>query len=208
MHNSSSSYWESYYSKHRDAAQPSFFAQFIAPFLTKGKSLVEIGCGNGRDSLFFAHQELNVQAIDQCTEEVAYLNDKHTDKPNITFHAGDMGMLANYGTIDYLYSRFSIHSVNREIENKVFQWASDNITNDGLFFIEVRSINDELYGQGTEVGKHEFSTDHYRRFIELSEITALSKTHGFNVLYSLESQGLAPYKDEDPAVIRLILQKK
>lgn len=207
MHNSSSTYWESYYAKHRDAAQPSFFAQFIAPFLQKERSIVEIGCGNGRDSLFFAHQALKVQAIDQCKEEVAYLNEKHSDKGNIQFHTGDMAQLEDYGHIDYIYSRFSIHSINRDTEAKVFDWAKENLSNGGLFFIEVRSINDELYGQGTEVGKHEFSTDHYRRFIEMEEIVALSLAHGFRILYRLESQGLAPYKDEDPAVIRLILQK-
>ena len=207
MQNKSSTYWESYYAKHRDAAKPSYFAEFVAPFLEKNKSLVEIGCGNGRDSLFFAHQQINVQAIDQCKEEVAYLNEKHSDKANIQFITSDMSLLQDYGQIDYLYSRFSIHSINRDTEAIVFNWAKENLSKGGLFFIEVRSINDELYGEGTEVGQHEFRTDHYRRFIDLEEITALSEKSGFRVLYSIESQGLAPYKEEDPSVIRLILQQ-
>ena len=208
MNQSSKAYWESYYQKHRNPGPPSPFANFVRPFLTPGKRLAELGCGNGRDSSFFASEQgVNVTSFDQCQEELDYLNQRYADSPNLKFVAGDMGKLASLTGLDYVYSRFSIHSIDRETEAKVLRWAYDNLSENGLFFIEVRSVNDELCGQGEQVGENEFVTDHYRRFVVKEELEAAAAQAGFRQLYSLESQGLAVYKDEDPAVIRLILQR-
>jgi ubiquinone/menaquinone biosynthesis C-methylase UbiE len=207
MNQTSKSYWENYYAKHRNPGPPSPFAQFATPFLSNGGKLLEIGCGNGRDSSYFAELGLQVTSVDQCSDELDYLNDKYAESPNLKFTAGDMGELPTLGPLNYVYSRFSIHSVDRATEARVFNWAAANIVDGGLFMIEVRSINDQLCGQGEKVGEHEYRTDHYRRFVVKSEIEQLAKDKGFRVLYSLESQGLAVYKDEDPAVIRLVLQK-
>lgn len=206
MNLDSTAFWKAYYQKHKDPAGASLFANFVLPFLQPGEQLLEIGCGNGRDSVFFAQHGVAVSAIDQIEEEVVYLNQKYEEVPNLKFQAGNMGDLSTMPA-QYIYSRFSIHSVNREIETQVFKWAADSLATNGLFFIEVRSILDELCGQGTEVGKYEYVTDHYRRFIEVKEIQQKALDHGFRILYCLESAGLAPYKTEDPVVIRLVLQK-
>ncbi len=36
-------------------------------------SLLELGCGNGRDALFFAKNKIQTTAIDQVSEEISYL---------------------------------------------------------------------------------------------------------------------------------------
>lgn len=205
MNTTSKHFWEEYYAKHRNPGPPSFFAQFVSPFMKKGDKLVEIGCGNGRDSTHFAENEVEVTAVDQCQNEVDYLNEKFAGLTNLNFVAGDMAELGDLGPLDKIYSRFSLHSVPMEVEKKVFKWAASQLKPGGMFLIEVRTINDELCGQGTKVGENEYSTDHYRRFIVPTEMEANAEAAGFRVLYSLESQGLAPFKDQDPAVLRLIL---
>ena len=51
-------YWDEFYEvEHKEIGQPSLFAKFIFDsFLNKkeSKNLIEFGCGNGRDSLYFA----------------------------------------------------------------------------------------------------------------------------------------------------------
>jgi len=207
MTKESKSYWESYYSSHRDPVPPSLFAEFVCPFLRQGNRLLELGCGNGRDSVFFAEHHIRVNALDQCSQEIGYLNKKFAAIDHLEFVEGNMEAPPFSNKFDYIYSRFSLHSINADAETAVFDWSYDLLEKNGLFFIEVRSIHDALYGQGTEVGHHEFVTDHYRRFIELEEMIAKAANSGYNLLYSLESQGLAPYKTEDPMVIRLIFQK-
>lgn len=61
-------------------------------------SLLELGCGNGRDALFFAKNKIQTTAIDQVADEISYLA-KHcatTTKgiANPHFIAGDFTNLS------------------------------------------------------------------------------------------------------------------
>ncbi len=206
--NSSSNYWENYYSKHPEPSNCSPFANFVTPFLQKGKRLIELGCGNARDSKHFAQYGTNVLAIDQCKKEIAFLSEKFKDIKNLKFTAADMTNLTELEKSDYLYSRFTIHAIDRSGEERLIKWAASNLKANGLFFVEVRSVKDELFGQGEALGDNAFFTDHYRRFIVLKELINQFSKNGLEVIYSLESKGLAPYKTQDPVVIRIIAQKK
>jgi cyclopropane fatty-acyl-phospholipid synthase-like methyltransferase len=205
---SSSKYWEDYYSKHPVPTNCSPFADFVTPFLKQGKRLIELGCGNARDSKHFAKQGTNVLAIDQCEKEIGFLAEKFEDLENLKFEAGDMTNLTGFEKSDYLYSRFTIHAIDKSGEERLIKWASSNLKTNGLFFIEVRSVKDELFGQGKALADNAFFSDHYRRFIVLEELINRLSENGIEVIYSLESKGLAPYKTKDPVVIRIIGQKK
>lgn len=207
MNIESKSYWEKYYSTHQNPSEPSPFCKFVMPFIQAGKSMIELGCGNGRDSVSFSKKDIHLTALDQCPTEIKYLSTTYVELSNLQFMACDMSEIDGIQNIDYIYSRFSLHSINNKQESKVINWAYKSLNPSGLFFIEARSINDDLYGQGEKIGKHEFITDHYRRFIDMNELISNCKSIGFIVLYAIESQGLARYHDEDPSVIRLILQK-
>jgi SAM-dependent methyltransferase len=200
-------FWENYYSNHQIPTDESFFARFVIPFLNEGDTLFEIGCGNGRDSVFFAKQGMKVTAFDQCEKEVGFLNDEFSDLKDLLFKAGDFTNLGEQGKVKNIYSRFSLHSVALEKEINTLNWASRSLEENGLFFIEVRSVFDELCGEGTEVAKNSYVTDHYRRFLEIEPFAQRLEEAGFKILYKLQSKGLAPYKTEDPVVIRIIAQK-
>ena len=82
-------YWRDFYSRHKIGVEPSLFAKLVyknyllesincdTNKYTKSNapSLLELGCGNGRDSLYFANNGIDTTAIDQVQEEVEYLND-------------------------------------------------------------------------------------------------------------------------------------
>ena len=49
-------YWKSIYSKQSEGERPSLFAIYIADnYDLEGKNLIELGCGNGRDAIYFAN---------------------------------------------------------------------------------------------------------------------------------------------------------
>lgn len=119
------SYWTKFYAKHKVGGKPSLFAQFVwdsylrqmqadknvkartnTQINTKSShtphtgtiSLLELGCGNGRDALFFAKNKIQTTAIDQVVDEISYLA-KHcatTTKgiANPHFIAGDFTNLS------------------------------------------------------------------------------------------------------------------
>ena len=47
-------YWNQYYQNRICSTDPSPFARYVATLVDPGKTLVDLGCGNGRDALFFA----------------------------------------------------------------------------------------------------------------------------------------------------------
>ena len=200
-------YWEKYYATHREPTPCSNFAKFVLPFLKPDHLLLELGCGNGKDSIHFARNGVNVLAVDQCTKEMHFLSEKFAELPNIDFTSGDMTALEGVPNPDYVYSRFTLHAIDLEGEKKVLSWVSKNLNPKGLFLIEVRSVNDELYGQGTPMPDNAYFTDHYRRFEVLDELEQRIKDTGLEVIYKLESKGLAPYNDKDPSIIRIIAMK-
>ena len=70
-------------------------------------------------------------------------------------------------------------------------------------FIETRTINDEIYGKGKKIGKHEYVTSHYRRFIDPRDLKKkLSKFT--KILYFKESKNYAKFKNQNPWILRVI----
>ena len=59
-------YWDNFYIK-KNKIKESSFARFVLSKVKKGKikkSLIDIGCGNGRDSIFFSKNNFCVTGID------------------------------------------------------------------------------------------------------------------------------------------------
>ncbi len=199
-------YWEDYYKNHQDPGDESPFARFVMPFLNATDSLYELGCGNGRDSIFFEKFGINIIAFDQCKNEVDYLNTQYKTE-NLSFEEADFTNIGKRPLVENIYSRFTLHSVNLEQEIRTLNWAYETLKARGLFFIEIRSVHDELFGKGDALSDNSFVTDHFRRFVKLESFILRLEKAGFNILYKLQSKGLAVYKSEDPMVIRVIVQK-
>ncbi len=207
-YNRDTEYWNTYYAKKPDNLFPSLFAKSIIEKLEKKGTLLELGCGNGRDSIFFIENGLQVTAIDASEEAICKLNEMYSDRAE--FVCGDFVCLPQIFTnkFCYCYSRFSIHAIDKKQEMEVVKNVYRVLKDEGLFLIEVRSVNDEIYGKGVEVAKDSYVYEkHFRRFIRRNELEEELKKVGFEIAYSEEKRGFAPFKGEDPKVIRIIAKK-
>ena len=64
-------YWENFYTKQYPSEEPSDFARFCAKRYKKEFGhLFDIGCGNGRDTLFFSSQSIPCTGIEQSESAV------------------------------------------------------------------------------------------------------------------------------------------
>ena len=199
-------YWDKYYASHRVPDQPSLFAQFVFnDYLSKkGGNLLELGCGNGRDSLYFSRQGISVLAVDQVESEIAFLEKEKTGE-HLRFQSGDFTALALDEKFGCVYSRFTLHSIREEEECKVLKWCYDHSLPDGLFCIEARSVGDPKLLAGDRVSENENIVDgHYRRYFNLKAFKGRLESEGFSILYAEEKTGFAPFGDEDPPVVRIV----
>lgn len=201
-------YWKKVYKAGGIKEDPSPFAVEVANRLIKGRKLLELGCGNGRDAIYFAQMGILVFAIDQVLG-VSY--ERKLEFKECSFHKGDFvkTSLFNRMKFNYIYSRFSIHSITEAEQREVLSNAFNALVPGGLFFIEARSIHDDIFGMGKRVGKNEFIyQNHYRRFLDANELEKQLIDQGFIIELIEEGRGFAVYYEEDPVVIRVIASKK
>lgn len=114
---------------------------------------------------------------------------------------------SKYQGVNVVYSRFTIHSIKEDSSYIVIDKVLTLLNKGGVFAIEVRSTKDPLCGIGKNVGKHEWSTDHYRRFIESETFVKLLLDKTFKLLYFTEEDNLSIYKNDNPVLIRIVLEK-
>ena len=206
-------YWNEFY-KNLNISVPSQFCVMVAIEISKNATILEFGCGNGRDSLYLASQGYKVAAIDLSEEAIVKCTDiaKGQNFSHAKFQVGSLDneehikalfvtarSLANDGEDVIGYSRFVMHSINDEQEADFVKNLQSTMLSGEKIYFEFRSSEDEKLQKTYE--------NHYRRFVNTEKFIETLTNHGFNLDYSITGQGMAKYKAEDPFVSRLIFSK-
>lgn len=205
-------YWNKYYSDRFFLNEsPSLFAEYVKEnYIKQNDKILELGCGNGRDSVFFANNGIEVVAVDASDRAISMLKERTPPIGNIYFICDDfVNASAVYqGDYDGVYSRFTMHSISKQDQDKVIANVFAGLKENGLFMVEARTVNDVFYGIGHKTGKDTFFKDgHSRRFINKEEFENDLKSVGFEILFSEESKEFAPNGLERPEVLRIIAKK-
>lgn len=209
MNTDLSAYWDDYYRRVGPPSVPSQFAAFVCGEIPADSAIVDIGCGNGRDSLFFStlgRQVLGVDAsagaIEACQKAAANRGLKANflcssiDSPGLAALIGGNTADAFSRT---LYARFVLHAINETIEDAFFAIAGEVCQPGDLLAVEFRTTRDSSQPKAT--------ADHYRRFIEPMTVVAKAIGKGFFTAYYVEGFGLAKYRNDDAYVARCIFRK-
>lgn len=198
-------YWNKFYKKKKAPQKSSSFAVFCTKFLKdKNEIIYDLGCGNGRDTVFFLKKNFRCIGFDQSKTIINNNKKKHKNYKDF-FYCKDFSKV-NFSKINKekfsIYSRFSLHAINSYEEKTLIKniIRSKNIR---YLMIETRTIYDELFGVGKKISQNEYITDHYRRFVNPIEIKKkLNKN--FKLIYYFLGKNVAKYKKENPKILRLI----
>lgn len=204
-------YWSSFYSgivDREDLQPPSQFAAFTAQEINKGSVIFEVGCGNGRDSLFFAELGFTVIALDKCENAVkaTRIGSERRGLKNIECIVGDVSgedftaALATITTQNVcVYARFFLHSITDSEQETFFKTLSGTLNSGHRLAFEYRTEKDELLEKN--------ALPHFRRYQRANDLRDQLEASGFKPLYQIEGQGYAKYKSEDAIVSRAIFEK-
>lgn len=203
-------YWNKFYKKTNHIKKETLFAKFCAKKLKNySGTLYDVGCGNGRDVFYFNKRKINCIGIDISHEVIKKnINGKRLLFRN-KFIKSDFSSFFKKKIKNKkfsIYSRFTLHTINYKDEKKFLQNLSKQKKLD-FIFIETRTTKDELYGVGKKIGRHEFISSHYRRFIDTKEIKKKLKKK-FIIKYFKEGKNFAKFKKENPWILRIIAKKK
>lgn len=210
-------YWEEYYKKNNFNCNNSLFSSCVSKYLEfSDASILELGCGNGRDAFYFEALGFSVVAIDQVVNELEFLSNEFGDK-NIKFISGDFTQLGKISDIqgmhfDCIYSRFTLHSITTNDEKRLLSEVPRFLKEKGIFAIEARGKKNSLCGLGDKIEEDECSVayrynDHYRRFIDF-DLLCKRLESDFDLIYAKEDLGFAPYNGEDDFFFRILARKK
>jgi len=204
-------YWDRFYFSHKEFKKPSNFAKFIKKkFINKRTKLLEIGCGDGRDSFYFFKYSKKIYSIDQSKlvikkniQIVKKRKIKNLFFKKININSSQFQKLRNFNLI---YARFFLHAINYE-EEKIFinflkKYSKKNV----LVTLEFRTTKDRLLNKGIKISKYERITDHYRRFINVKDFVNKLKINKFKIIYLKQGKNLSKYKLDNPHLCRIIFQ--
>jgi cyclopropane fatty-acyl-phospholipid synthase-like methyltransferase len=195
-------YWNNYYSKKVAPTGPSSFAVYVAEQLDDPTALIDLGCGNGRDSVYFCDRGHTVFCLDPSVEAIKNAREITGDRA-IPINADGSKLSATTPWVDVIYSRFSLHSMDEDSYKKTLVFIKNSLKKGGSLWIEVRSTKDELYQEGEQVDKRTYKTDHGRRFFTLDSLVSDLDKLNFKINMAKESRGWAVFEGEDPVVIRV-----
>ena len=197
-------YWENFYAEQRAPESPSDFALSVfESYLFEGCCLLEFGCGNGRDSKWFASKGLTVWALDQSSNATSELD----DSANVKIINQSLKQFVDNDEwpedVEFVYSRFFLHSIIELECERLFDFIGRKCVPGTVCMHEFRVSEDMKNFEGRLVSSHELVTDHYRRFINFADIVDVVNTQGWEILEARMGQGFAIHGDEDPVVGRL-----
>jgi len=197
-------YWNAYYQNNKKQ-DPSNFAVYIENKLRPKSHILELGCGNGRDSMFFLEKGHNVIGVDGSDYAINELNRLTIDNKNVLFICDNFVKCNTVFQMKYdcIYSRFTLHAITEEQENELL-YKVKNAAN-GIFCVEARTIHDDIFGMGEKVAHNSFVyNNHFRRFIDSDEFKEKLMNIGFRIDYLEEKRGFSRTTDSDPVLMRCI----
>ena len=203
-------YWDDFYGSLSGsltgAMPPSQFAAFCRVELLELdiNQLIDIAAGDGRDSIFFAHQGVHTLALDSSMNAVDLITKKvfHSKRLRvIKFDAVDgrfpKPTYANLACA--YYARFFIHTLDENQLRRFLGNLSKAMNKIDYFFIEYRNEKDEALDK---VMPH-----HFRKFYKTDFVSAIANQNQLKCIYEVEGRGFAKWKSDDAFVTRQIFIK-
>jgi hypothetical protein len=206
-------YWATFYNKTQYTSGSTFF-EFVNSWEGIPDNIIDIGCGDGRDSCAFGAAGRTVLGVDQSPVGIEHasahaaeigLGEKVSFRTCDVADVDDLGRAmdqiteAAHGPVAF-YMRFFLHAIPEDVQRGLMK-AIDTHARPGDYLVaEFRTDKDEANAK--------VHTKHYRRLQNAEEFRdSLGLQYNFEVLHFEEGTGLSPYKGEDPVLTRVVAKR-
>lgn len=200
-------YWQSFYKNkklHKKIDFPSQFAIFCIGEKSNENTLIEFGCGNGRDALFFSNYYKKIFAFDKSKYAIDYNKKKFFKKKNLSFLKYDINDDFRFFDIKKkdksIYARFFLHTLKNKEITSFSELCSSLLQRKEKVFFEYRTQKDK--------SNKKIFKNHYRNYLNPSVVSRIFNKVKLKKIYEIQGQGFAKYKNEDAYVARQIFEKR
>lgn len=173
--------WKSYessacdYARNVDGLHPYKEAEKFLSLIPPGGSIIDIGCGSGRDVKKFSQHGFHVTGIDFSPSMIEIAK---SNAPKATFKILDMHSLNLEETFDAAWANASLLHIRKihlpKVLEKIFSVLNDN----GLFYIKMKQGGHE----GVEIDNRYENLPKFYAYFEENELKSLLIEAGFDLL--------------------------
>jgi ubiquinone/menaquinone biosynthesis C-methylase UbiE len=189
------------------SGKPTAFVEEVLGIISNNSTILELGCGAGNDSFGFAAAGHTVLATDFSDVAITKNEQRYKDLPNLHFKVLDISLpfLFPDSEFDVVYSRLALHYFTDTITKQIFDNIFRVLKPQGYLCFICKSVDDPLYGKGTQLEKNMFELDgHVRHFFDIDYVTALLQN---KFLIKDIEHGQESFYGSTSAFIKVIAQK-
>jgi len=201
-------YWNKYY-KNFKYYKPSSFAKFCVKYFKRADLNLDIGCGNGRDTIYFIKNKYNFRGIDISFTATKINNINFGNffyKKNFCSKFLKLNFLGKK-KINNIYARFFIHTITLKDQIQFLRNVKKVLSKNGKIFLEFRTTKDPMMKLGKKISYNERISSHYRRFIDVEKLEHEIQAENFKFIYKKQSFNFANFNNQKPHICRMILKQ-
>lgn len=201
-----SKYWDAKWSDYTEQ-EPNAFAKKLVEMYARSdkKDLLDLGCGDGRDTRYFIKNGFNVSCIDIASKSIEKIKQEFGNKVNATCQDIQNLQFSNE-SFDIIYSHLTLHYFNDEDTTKAFDKIYNLLRKGGIFFVKCKSDKDRLCNdsQGEKIAENIYFKGHVRHFFSLDYLK--SKLNKFDII-EIEEEEHAKYNGWDSSFVYAVVKK-
>ncbi|GAA4722332.1 hypothetical protein GCM10023350_00500 [Nocardioides endophyticus] len=204
-------YWADFYARTEYTTGSTFF-EFVSDRPGTPGTVVDIGCGDGRDSCAFGATGSRVLGLDQSPVGIEHARRRAADLglDRVEFRTCDVSRVEDLGAAldavrdsagapTLFYLRFFLHAIRERVQVALLDAIDAHARPGDQLAAEFRTDRD--------ADTSKVHPKHYRRFQNGPELVADLQRRGWTIEHQEERSGLSPYGEEDPVLMRVVARR-
>ena len=176
-------YWNDLYKKENYfGTGPTLLAIFAKKIIEDNSlhHILELGCGQGRDAVFFSRLGYNILATDISKNAIDFVNkvkkEEKLDNLEVLVHDTQKVLNVNNSKFDLIYSNLALQFFNIAELEKIFLNIYELMKHNSYFLFSTKKFGDKYHNFGNKISDNAFEYKKIiRYFFEKHELESILK---------------------------------